>query len=88
MERRSSAKRKTRKEVPPRRLNGKRIPDIPEETMKNCVRNFSERMNRKELTPPPEEGIRESVFHTCPWKPSQNDAAVFGKKLPPPTHGY
>lgn len=63
MERRSSAKRKTRKEVPPRRLNGKRIPDIPEETMKNCVRNFSERMNRKELTTPPEEGAPESVFH-------------------------
>jgi len=63
MERRSSAKRKTRKEVHPRRLNGKRIPDIPEDTMKNCVRNFSERMNRKGLTPPLEEGTPESVFH-------------------------
>jgi len=66
---------------------GKRIPDLPEETMKKCVRNFSERINRKGLTPPPEEGTRESISHPCPGKPSQNIAAVFGKKLPPPTPG-
>jgi hypothetical protein len=74
------AKKEKGKQPSLRCHTGKRIPDLSEETMKKCVRNFSERMNRKRLTPPPEEGTRESIFHPYPGKtPSKHCRRIWQK---------